>query len=239
MTDARAAPRRHYPVAVNVEALALAWARQDSAPAGAVVVTDHEISPRGRLGRLWAQTSDRTATLAMVWRPHLPSDTADLIWSAASLGVLRAIEHLTDFEPRLVWPDGIVDHAGALMGAVKAEIQLGRGGVTSAIVTARVDLDMLNDPARAHVLSALEAGLAETAAKLDAEPERSLAAYNDCSALIGFPVVIRTLPRGQIRGTIEGVDAKGALQIVSITGLRQRVPIVVFDQLMIQPTSGC
>jgi BirA family biotin operon repressor/biotin-[acetyl-CoA-carboxylase] ligase len=225
---------RHLPVAVSAEAIALAWARQEAAPAGAVVVVDHEISPRGRLGRLWERPQERTATLAMVWRPTLPLERADLAWAAASLGLVRALDaHIDGAPPRLWWPDQVIDESGRVVGAVRAEIQLGPGQITSAVVTARVDLDAVGAPDRTDVLALVEVELARVAGELDGAPQELPLAWEVRSALTGRRVIAHLLPRGEVRGTVAGVDPQGALELVSATGLRQRVPILGLNRVSI------
>lgn len=231
MIDGVAVPRRHFAVAVNAESLALAWARQEAAPVGATVTVDHEISPRGRLGRLWDQAADKSAILAMVWRPTLAVDASDLVWSAASLGLLRAIERTGVTGARLQWPDKVVDESYQLLGAVKAEIQLGPGRVDSAIITARVDLDLIGRPTRSSVLEALAEVLAAAAAQLDKEPDALRGECNERCALTGRDVIAYLLPRGEIRGVAGGVDSVGALVVRSATGLRQVVPILGLDRI--------
>lgn len=225
---------RHLPVAVSAEAIALAWARQEAAPAGAVVIVDHEISPRCRLGRLWERVQERTATLAMVWRPTIPIEAVDLAWAAASLGLVRALDaHIDGPPPRLWWPDEVVDESGRVAGAVRAEIQLGPGRVTSAVVTARVDLDAVGAPDPADVLALVEVELARAAGELDGAPQDMPLAWEARSALLGRRVNAHLLPRGEVRGTVAGLDPHGALELVSTTGLRQRVPILGLDRVSI------
>jgi len=224
--------RRRYPVAVSAEALALAWARQEDAPAGSVVVVDHEISPRGRLGRLWPHPAERTAVLAMVWRPAIASSAADLVWAAASLGLLRAVHSLGDGdEPALWWPDEVHDGDGRLLGAVRAEVQLGPGRVTSAVVTGRIDLDQAGGRSREDVLVEVEGALAAVAAVLDGDPDALRAACHERSALAGRRAVAHLLPRGEVRGEVAGIDPDGGLVLRSATGLHQRVPIVGLDRV--------
>jgi len=234
VSDAASRLHRHLPVAVSAEAIALAWARQEAAPVGAVVVVDHEISPRGRLGRLWERPQERTATLAMVWRPTVPLERSDLAWAAASLGLVRALDvHIDGAPPRLWWPDEVVDESGRVVGQVRAEIQLGPGRITSAVVTARVDLGVFRAPDRADVLALVEVELARAAGELDGAPEELTLAWEARSALIGRRVIAHLLPRGEVRGTVATVDPQGALELVSATGLRQRVPILGLDRVSI------
>lgn len=226
-------PSRRFPVAVNAEALALAWARQEAAQAGSVVIVDHEISPRGRLGRLWPHPAERTAVLAAVWRPTLDAERADLVWLAASLGLLTAARSLVAAEVGLWWPDGIVTEDTRRFGEVRAEIQLGPGRVVSAVVTARLHLDHLGLPDRDDVLAAMIEGLEEGALTLDAEQDAVCSAYVASHLLTGRIVTARLLPRGAVRGTVGGVDDHGRLELVSSTGLVERVPVDNLDRLEI------
>lgn len=239
MSDLTSGHRRHLPVAVSAEAAALAWARQEAAPAGAVVLVDHEISPRGRLGRLWERPQERTATLAMVWRPTVPLASADLVWTAASLGLVRALPARIDgAPPRLWWPDEVVDESGRVVGQVRAEIQLGPGRITSAVVTARIDLDAVDAAARTDVLALMEAELARAAGELDAGPEELAGAWEARSAMVGRRAIAHLLPRGEVRGTVGGVDPHGSLELVSATGLHQRVPILGLDRVSSREERG-
>ncbi len=227
-----AAARRDFRVSVNAAALALAWARREGAAAGSVVVVDHEISPRGRLGRLWPHPPERTAVLAMVWRPVLGADEADLVWLAASLGLLAAARSLAaGADIGLWWPDALVVDDGLRIGEVRAEAQLGPGQVTSAVVTARVDLHALGSPDRDTAITAMVAGQAEWAGRLDADAEEVRVAYREACTLTGQRVMARLLPRGLARGAVRGVDGNGRLELESSTGFVERIPVDNLDRL--------
>ncbi len=224
--------RRRFAVAVNAEALALAWARQESAPAGAVVVVDHEISPRGRLGRLWPHPPERTAVLAVVWRPALDADQADLVWLAASLGLLAAVRPLTGgADMGLCWPDALVDANEGRVGEVRAEVQLGPGRVTLAVVTGRLYLEALAGCDRGVAVAAMIAGFEAGAGHLRAGADAVRATYEDSCVLTGRRMTARLLPRGAVRGTMRGVDIHGRLELVSSTGLVERVPVDTLDRI--------
>lgn len=231
------APVRRFQVAVNAEAQALAWARQEAAPAGAVVIVDHEISPRGRLGRLWSSPQDQTAVIAMVWRPLLGADRAGLVWVAASLGLLEAACGVDADKPYgLWWPDAIVDASLRRIGEVKAEVQLGPGQVTSAVVTARLDLAGLGEDGRLLGLDNLVAGMASGAEQLSDDTERLRASYARACTLTGRRAIARLLPRGATRGTVRGVDTYGRLELVSATGLVEPVSIDSLDRIDLSDT---
>lgn len=225
--------QRRFAVAINAEALALAWARQESGPAGSVVVVDHEISPRGRLGRLWPHPAERTAVVAMVWRPDLTADQADLVWLGASLGLLAAARQVAGDSAMcgLSWPDVLVDADEQRVGEVRAEVQLGPGRVTSAVVTARLDVAALGALDRDAVLDAMIDGLGAGAAELATGVDRLRETYRSCCVLTGRRVTARLLPRGVARGTVRGVDASGRLELVSSTGLVEPIAVVSFDRL--------
>lgn len=228
MSDAR----RHFEVAVNAEALALAWARQEGAPTGAVVSVDHEISPRGRLGRLWPHAQERTAVLAMVWRPTLGADVAELAWVAASLGLCEAARTLLGGGNAATWwPDLVVDIGERRIGEVRAEVQLGPGRVSSAVITARLDLDALPGVDRETAITEMIVGLGAGIEHLDGGHDELRAAYSRSCVLIGRRVIARLLPRGAARGTVGGIDELGRLELVSATDLVERVPVFSFDRL--------
>ena len=227
---------RRFPVAINAEALALAWIRQEGAPPGAIVVPDHEVSPRGRLGRLWSHPQEHTAVLAMVWRPDLDAGGADLVWLAAGLGLLAGARALTG-NPALGlwWPDRLVDAGEDEIGQVRAEVQLGPGRVTSAVVTARLDLGVFGDVERDVAIDAMTEGLLEFMGLTAGDVSGLLDGYREACVLTGRKVVARLLPRGTARGTVAGFDPLGRLELASTTGLIERVPLDNLDQLQASP----
>ncbi len=237
----RRSPRRHpvtgpaerrFPVAINAEALALAWIRQEAAPTGAIVVPDHEVSPRGRLGRLWTHPQEGTAVLAMVWRPDLDADRADLVWLAASLGLLAGARALTG-NPALGlwWPDRLVDAGEDEVGQIRAEVQLGPGRVTSTVVTARLDLAALGNFDRSTATVAMTDGLLDAMRLCDGDSEALCEAYRVSCVLSGRRVVAQLLPRGTARGTVRGFDVLGRLELASTTGLVERIPLDNLNEL--------
>ncbi|HET9443543.1 MAG TPA: hypothetical protein VFO65_09480, partial [Acidimicrobiales bacterium] len=118
-------PIRHFPLSVSAAALALAWARQDEAPEGATVLVDREISPLGRLGKLWPQAAEKTLACAVVLRPPLPAEEADAVWLAAGVAAATAAGAVSGHAVGTWWPDLVVDDETLeTVAHLKAEVQL-------------------------------------------------------------------------------------------------------------------
>ncbi|HUR19148.1 MAG TPA: hypothetical protein VMZ51_09485 [Acidimicrobiales bacterium] len=219
---------RSYRMSVSTGALALAWARQENAPHGACVVAEREVSPLGRLGKLWTTPAESTLAIAIVSRPPLSVEEADAVWLLAALAAAEGSEVASGRELAAWWPDLIVekvnDHP---VGHVKAEVQLGPGQVRSAVLSLRLDLDRLGvgvegrERVLEEVLKAFDRhseGLADGAAGV-------AAAYESRCTLLGRRIKVRLLPKGESRGVARGVDRMGHLDIESGTGMLEELAI--------------
>jgi len=223
---------RHFPVAVSTEAMALAWANREDGPAGAMVVVDHEIGPRGYHGVIWPTPPADSLACSIILRPSLAVEEADASWLAAGLIAIGAAETASGRELNLWWPADIVEGPEReLRAGVKAEIQLGPGRVKSVVATMRFDLVKLGldrdrrDELLEHVVSAVDqvSGLlAESAAAV-------AAAYEARCSTVGKRLKVRLRPKGETRGTVRSIDRSARLEIASPTGMVERIGI---DQLM-------
>ncbi len=219
---------RHYRMGVSGAALALAWARQENAPDGATVVVEREVSPLGRLGRMWTTAPESTLSLAIVLRPPLKIEEAEATWLLAAVAAAEGAEAASGRTLATWWPDLVIDpETRDEIAALKVEIQLGPGKVKSAIATIRIDLDKLglgpdgHDAVLEGVLAALDRhseGLGEGSAGV-------AAAYDGRCAMLGRRVKLRLLPKGEARGLARGVDRSARLELESTTGMVQKVAI--------------
>jgi BirA family biotin operon repressor/biotin-[acetyl-CoA-carboxylase] ligase len=219
---------RRYLMGVSGAALALAWARQEDAPHGATVVVDREVSPLGRLGRMWNTPPESTLSVALVLRPPLPVDQADATWLLAGLAAAEGAAAASGKELSTWWPDRVVDSSsGEELAAVKVEVQLGPGKVRSAVASLRMDLDKLGLGAdgREQLLEAVLAAVDNHSAGLDEGSEGVAAAYEGQCWTIGRRVKLRLLPKGETRGVARRIDRSARLELESTTGLVQRVAI--------------
>lgn len=237
-------PLRHYPLALTTEALALAWARREAAPEGALVVADQEVSPRGRRGPAWTVFPGQGLYASLVLRPGLPPQGEGLLHLLASLAVAEGLERAAGVRCTLKWPDDVTI-GGAKVAGIKAEAQLGPGRIDSAVVTFRVNvavpLEALSRvegaatslfaatgsaPSRWEVMAHILAALHE---RYEHDVVELLAAYSERCSTLGSPVRALLLPRGEVSGTAEAVDAAGALVVaghgpVTIARLKRLEP---------------
>jgi len=228
-------PVRSFSVAISVEAMALAWARQEGAPKGAVVVSDREVSPLGRLGKLWSGRAEDTLACAVVLRPALPAAQADAVWLAAGLGATEGVGTLgRSARLGIWWPDGIVDVDSAEeVGQLKAEVQLAPSQVRVAVVTIRLNLERLGVELadRDDLLESVLGSLDQRAAGLDEGGAALVVPYDKRCALLGRRVRVLLRPRGETRGVARGVDDGARLEVASSTGMVERVSVDMLRSL--------
>jgi BirA family biotin operon repressor/biotin-[acetyl-CoA-carboxylase] ligase len=226
--------------------MALAWARQEGAPQGAVVVADHEVNALGRIGDPWTVGAPATLAAAVVMRPSLPARLADAAWLVAGLAGCEGAAAIVDRPLGVWWPDAIVDPATeAVVGQVHVEVQLGPDQVRSAILTIRLDLDALAiDPARRgdlldEVLDAFDrsAGWLGDGAEGCA---KAADVYGQRCTLLGRRLKVVLLPKGETRGVARRVDEAGQLELASTTGMVEHITVDSLRRLEVagEPSRG-
>ncbi len=227
---------RHYKMSVSAGALAQAWARQENAPHGATVVVDREVSPLGRHGRYWSTPAERTLACAVVLRPPLPAEQADVAWLVAGLAAAEGGEAASGKTLRTWWPDSVIDAAtGATVGSIRAEVQLGPGQVRSAVITLRLDLEALGlEPAqRDAVLEPFVRSVDDITSRLGEGTAGVAAAYERRCGLLDKRVKVRLLPKGETRGVARRIDRMARLELESGTGMVERISIDALRELQV------
>lgn len=224
-------PFRHFPVAVSVEAMAMAWANKEEAPAGAAVVVDTEIGARGLHGRVWRVSAADSLACSVVLRPALSVEEGNAIWLVAGVAAAKAAEVTTGTDMSTWWPDSVM-RGGTRdeVSAVRAEIQLGPGKVKNAVVTMRFDLPALGLPVerKDQLLEAAVTAVDEVTAELEEGPTAVAAAYEKRCAVLGNRVRVELRPKGETRGTATRVTRTAMLELQSLSGMVERVGV---DQL--------
>jgi BirA family biotin operon repressor/biotin-[acetyl-CoA-carboxylase] ligase len=223
---------RHFPVAVSVEAMALAWANREDGPHGATVVVDHEVGPRGFHGEVWTAPPASSLACAVVLRPQLAAEEGDVCWLAGSLAVLEGLEAASGQQLDAWWPATIVKGPERTMVAsLRTDVQLGPGRVKNVVVTARTDLAAvgLGPEHKDAVLEAVVTGFDRVSEQLNEGAAVVAAGYEKRCAVLGQRVKVKLRPKGETRGRARSIDRTARLEVASPTGMVERVGI---DQLL-------
>ncbi len=201
---------RRISVGVSAEAVAGAWARQERAADGSVVVVEGEVAGRLRGGT----PASGGPAIAVIVRRSLPLAAEDRLWIAAQMAATDAIAlGANDAVVRAGWPDQI-EIGGVPAVFVNVASQLGAGHIELVIVTLRlVDASLLPTAERFRdaVLVAVDraiVGFDDLAAE-----------YAERSALSQRNIRVLLLPRGETRGMVTGFDPDGRLRIETSTGM--------------------
>lgn len=218
--------RRDQPVGISAEATALAWARTENAPDGAVVVMGQEISPRGLNGRLWTVEPEHAVAMAVVLRPDVPAARQDLLWFVAGLAAADAIADVGGRIGAPCWPDSVIDDTGNELAMLRVHVELGPAGVRFAVITVRVDVQRSDIALRLRtLLTQLVFDRVTELVTTIADPDGLAKTYTERSALTGTLVKIRLLPSGTTRGTVQGFDGDGTVLVGSSPAVCDRVTV--------------
>jgi BirA family biotin operon repressor/biotin-[acetyl-CoA-carboxylase] ligase len=213
-----ARPVQAYPALLSTEPLAMAWARQ-GAPAGAVVVADYQAAARGRGGWPWTVQAGLGLGFTLLLRPELPPEREGWPYVPCLLGLHDV---LGTRDSRLLWPDTVVDAAGAVLARLGVYVELGPDRTEWATATVLVEGVA---PPRGPLLSALAEAVE---ARVDLPPEQVLADYRPRCATLGRRHWARLIPLGpggpSVTGEAVDVLADGALVLLTERGSRVAVP---------------
>jgi BirA family biotin operon repressor/biotin-[acetyl-CoA-carboxylase] ligase len=239
-TDRLGAPMRGVEELGSTNEAAVAWAR-DGAPDGAVVLTEHQTTGRGRHGRTWTADKGQNLLFSVVLRPELAPDRLSLITVAASVAVAETIEQfVSPFRAGIEWPNDVLLDGRKTCGILLESSLAPPNG--DAVVVLGVGLnvnqtdfpDALADTATslrlttgrpipraellAHLLRAIER-------RYDAvQPPRPSgeavrAAFEDRLASLHEPTTLRVPDTDQtLSGTVEGITDTGALRLRTAEG---------------------
>ncbi len=226
----------------------IAAARQGAAE-GLVVVAEEQTSGRGRLDRSWTSPRGAGLTLSVLLRPAPPMATWGWLPIAAGLALLTAVRELSDVDVVLKWPNdlllglGRAKAAGILAesddGAVAIGIGLNVSTTTDELPTGATSLLahgalVSRETLLVELVTSLESWYTAWAdADGDAEASGLRAAYEPCCTTLGRAVRVH-LPAGDVlRGTAEGIDPSGGLQIR--TEDRALTTVVAADVVHVRP----
>lgn len=94
----------------NTRLVALAKA---GAPEGIVLLADHQMAGKGRLGRVWQAPPGASLLVSVLVRPSLAPERAHLVSIAAALAAADACAEVAGIRPLLKWPNDLVIETSA------------------------------------------------------------------------------------------------------------------------------
>ena len=215
-----------------------AWAGDplSPAPAGAVVLAEHQTAGRGRRGRVWegqerakSETgAGRNLMFSLMLSPQPDLGRLPLLPLAAGVALAQTTRHLAGVGG-LKWPNDLLDSQGRKLAGILLEADLRGEEVARAVVgvglnvgSAPVGAACLHDIApalrRSEVLLALLSALGTW---LAAPAEQILDAWRTHSVTLGQQVQVQTRA-GVVSGTAQDIGPDGAL-LVQAAGTLHRV----------------
>ncbi|MGH9128372.1 MAG: biotin--[acetyl-CoA-carboxylase] ligase [Acidimicrobiales bacterium] len=105
----------------NAEAMALA---DQGATEGLVVVADHQVAGRGRLGRSWVDPPGAGLLVSVLLRPSLGPEDLHLATAVLALAAADACRATAGVEPGLKWPNDLL-LGGKKLAGILAEANAG------------------------------------------------------------------------------------------------------------------
>lgn len=213
-------PSRSFVAVVSSEAEAMRWARTE-APEGAVVVGQHQIGLRDRVGTPWPVSPDAGVAFSVVLHPQLPPIRAGRLYLAGIAAILDALRGDVAIE----WPDTVRSDEDELLGGVVTRVSSGVRGIDWCVVT--FYFVRPEGPLATLVATTLRA-FDEHWARPDAALQGF---YKERCRTIGRRVRATFMPLGprsrQVEGEALDITAGGALVVV--TGDERKVPLQVND----------
>ena len=189
-------PLRSYPAVVSTGVAAQAWATE-GAPDGAVVVADHQLSPRGHAARPLEHPQGRGLGFSVVVRPALPTEREGWLYTVS----LAALGDVLGPEASVSWPDE-VRRDGGTVAAVGVRTRVGQEGIDWAVV------DVLLPGAQPPRGPVLRAVLEAVGSRMSADTDRVRRQYDGRCETIGRRVRARL--RAGTGPCIEGVAVETA-----------------------------
>lgn len=218
----------------NADLAALA---REGAREGAVLVAEHQVAGRGRLGRTWTAPPRSGLTFSMLLRPPVPAARQGWVTLLVALAAASALRRVSKVDARLKWPNDLLAGEGKLAGvlAERAEdaVVVGMGlnvslragelpvpAATSLTLEKAENAD--RDPLLRAVLREVESHYREwVAAGGDADASGLRAAYLANCATVGRQVRVELPGERILRGTATGVDAAGHLVVRAEDGAEE------------------
>ncbi|MDQ3877320.1 MAG: biotin--[acetyl-CoA-carboxylase] ligase, partial [Actinomycetota bacterium] len=109
-------PVRFFDEITSTNDEAMRWATLEAAPQGSIVVTDHQVTGRGRWGRTWFSQPGTAIQFSLILRPSVPVDVLGLLTTALGLACAEGVEIAAGIKCAVKWPNDVVVDGRKLAG---------------------------------------------------------------------------------------------------------------------------
>ena len=213
--------------------------RGAGAPDFSVVMAETQTAGRGRRGRSWLSPPGLNIYLSCLKRFEAGFASLSGLSLATGVIVLRALHALGIQGPRLKWPNDVLADGGKLAG-ILVELSGEYQGPCAAVIGIGLNLRLTEalreqagqpvcdlatlahgaPPDRNRVAAALIVSLVEGLNQFERDGFAAFVdEYADHDALRGVPLRVSGAT-GELDGVGAGIDARGALQLQTASGLR-------------------
>ena len=209
---------------------------------GEVVVADHQLRGKGRLGRPWLSPPGVNLYVSIILRPPIAARNASLITIMAAVATAKATKGVSGLQPRIKWPNDLLisnKKVAGLLNEMKCTedkvefVILGIGiNVNMTLTTVSEEIrsiatslreELGYDISRVELLKALLQEVeGEYRTFLTGEPELILRQWEQLSQMVGKLVEMRSFHE-VIRGRVKGIDSDGSLLLSNPDGSERRV----------------
>jgi BirA family biotin operon repressor/biotin-[acetyl-CoA-carboxylase] ligase len=204
----------------------LAARARAGAPAGCVLVADHQSAGRGRLDRAWVTPPGSALTFSVMLAPdQVPLARWPWLPLLAGIAVAEGVRRVTDVDCALKWPNDVLVGERKLAGILVERVERSSGAEDLPVPTATsLLLEGASTTDRTvvlrEVLRSIEALFLQWQADLG-DPTRGLVdSYVRRCCTLGREVRV-DLPAGeQVTGVATGIDTDGRLEVRTPHGAR-------------------
>lgn len=234
-----ARPFRFFEQIGSTNTEALRWA-VEGAPAGAIVVADHQTAGRGRWGRSWSSTPGRLLQFSVVLRPSLPLERAGLLTTSVGVACAEGIEKASGLATAIKWPNDVRVNGRKVCGILLetyvagSRLEAAVAGVGVNVGWSREDIPSElretatslraesegNVPSRAQLLLSIVAACEVWGRSLHGPAHDLLRVATARSDVLGSQVRVRLSDGTETFGRAERLTAKGELEVLGPDGIR-------------------
>lgn len=211
----------------------LAAAARRGAASGAVIVSAHQSTGRGRFDRVWEAPPDTSVAVSVLLRPRVAMDSWGWLSVLAGMAVTDALRHEAGLDAGLKWPNDVLVGGRKICGILSEAIPTpdGLAAVVGMGINVALTTDQLPVPTATSVrLEGSDADAAALVAALLGAFDRwytlwdaggSLAsAYRERCVTLGQDVSVRVGPHDVVTGVATGVDERACLVVRTDAGPR-------------------